>query len=531
MYVTEVPNRTSPPAVLLRESYRDDGKVKNRTIANLTSWPGPRVESLRRLLKGELDTAALLEPTSGNVFGLLYALKQVAADIGLTAALGKTELGKFALFLILARIGHQGSRLSAVRWARNQAVAEVLGLGQFDEKDLYNALDDLCARQEKIETVLFRQYVQRNGAPPSLVLYDVTSSYLEGEHNELGEFGYNRDGKKGKLQIVIGLLADQSGEPLAVRVFRGNTGDTSTVAEQIETLTKQFAIKDVIFVGDRGMVKKAGKEALGEVGFRYISCLTDAQVRKMMARETIQLDLFAEQVCEVEADGVRYILRNNPEETRRVGYRLEDKLAKLRSKIAARNERVEKSSRCKPEVGLAMVKQWASQHKLSKFVELKLEKRKIVESVNEEAKEKSLELAGCCVLVSDVDKEKLSAAQIHDNYMALQKVERDFRTMKTGLLEIRPIFVRKESRTRGHVFCAMLGLKLQREVERRLSAVFGTTDNDRNAVTVPDALAALSRLTLLNYEFKGKIEVTKLPKPDAMQERILTALKVTLPAM
>ena len=175
MYVTEVPNRTSPPAVLLRESYREDGKVKNRTIANLTSWLGPRVETLRLVLKGELDTAALAEPTSGNVFGLLYAFKQVASDIGLSAALGKTELGKLALFLVLARIGHQGSRLSAVRWAVNQAVAEVLGLGEFDEKDLYNALDDLCARQEKIEKVLFRQYLQRNGAPPSLVLYDVTS--------------------------------------------------------------------------------------------------------------------------------------------------------------------------------------------------------------------------------------------------------------------------------------------------------------------------------------------------------------------
>ena len=295
----------------------------------------------------------------------------------------------------------------------------MLGLGEFDEKDLYDALDDLCARQETIEKALFRQYLDRNGAPPSLFLYDVTSSYLEGEHNALGEFGYNnalstlapRDGKKGKLQIVIGLLADLSGEPLAVRVFSGNTGDPSTVAEQIDTLTKQFAIKDVIFVGDRGMVKTAGKKALGEAGFHYISSLTDPQIRKMLASETIQLDLFAEQVCEVEADnalstlapGVRYVLRNNPVvqelkahyETRRIEHRLENKLAKLRWKIATRNVLVEKSSRCKLEAGLAMLKRWMSQHKLTKIVELKLEKRKIVESVNEEAKRKSLEFAGC----------------------------------------------------------------------------------------------------------------------------------------
>jgi transposase len=333
------------------------------------------------------------------------------------------------------------------------------------------------------------------------------------------------------LQIVIGLLADLSGEPLAVRVFSGNTGDPSTVAEQIVILTKQFAIKEVIFVGDRGMVKKAGKQALGEAGFRYISSLTDPQIRKMLASETIQLNLFAEQVCEVEADGVRYVLRNNPDETRRIEHRLENKLAKLRWKIAARNMHVEKSSRCKPEAGLAMLKRWMSQHKLAKIVELKLEKRKIVESVNEVAKSKSLEFAGCYVLVSDVGKDKLTTEQIHGSYMALQKVERDFRTMKTGLLEIRPVFVRKESRTRGHVFCSMLALKLQREVERRLAAVFGTTDADHYAVTVPDALASLSRLTLLHYKMNDEIVVTKLPKPDAQQERILDALKVSLPCM
>ena len=225
------------------------------------------------------------------------------------------------------------------------------------------------------------------------------------------------------------------------------------------------------------------------------------------------------------------MLRNNPEETKRIEHRLEDKLAKLHAKIAARNEQVEKSSRCKPQAGSKDLNRWAARHKLANMVELKLEERKITVSVNAEAKRKSLELAGCYVLVSDVDKEKLSAEQIHESYMALQKVERDFRTMKTGLLEIRPVFVRKESRTRGHVFCAMLALKLQREVERRLAAEFGTTDKNRYAITVPDALASLSRLTLLNYEENGKVTVTKLPQPDARQERILKALKVSLPSM
>ena len=235
MYIATVPNRNSPPAILLRESFRDQGKVKTRTLANLTSWAPTRLEALRQVLRGDFDQLPSCEPTLGPIFGLLFVLKQIAAALGITAALRTSRVGKLALFLILARVAHQGSRLSAVRWAQDHAVSEVFGLDSFDEDDLYAALDDLCARQEKIERALYQQYQHRCGTePPRLFLYDVTSSYLEGECNELGEFGYNRDGKKGKLQIVIGLLTDAAGEPLAVRVFEGNRSDPTTVAEQIK---------------------------------------------------------------------------------------------------------------------------------------------------------------------------------------------------------------------------------------------------------------------------------------------------------
>jgi hypothetical protein len=530
MYIAEIPNRTSPPAVLLRESFRQDGKVRNRTLLNLSSWPKARIGALRRLLRGEFDHAFVSPPTCGPAFGLLHALKQAASDLGISSALGQKKLGKLALFLVLARVAHQGSRLSAVRWARDHAVAEVLGLHPFDEDDLYEALDDLCASQNRVEKALWRNYLARRGTPPALFLYDVTSSYLEGEHNALGEFGYNRDGKRGKLQIVIGLLADASGEPLAVRVFAGNTADPSTVAAQIEILTKQFAIEDVIFVGDRGMVKSAGKKALGEAGLRYISALTDPQIRLLLSKKTMQLELFAEQVCEAEADGVRYILRKNPEEARRIHHRLEDKLSQLRMKIVQRNELVEKSSRRQPEAGLAALRLWMARHKIASLVSLRLEGRKIVETADPQAELRALELAGCYVIVTDVAKDKLTTQAVHDSYMALQRVERDFRTMKTGLLEIRPLFVRKESRTRGHVFCCLLALKLSRELERRLAAAFGTTDQDPSAVTVSDALAALSRLSLLVYDVDEKTTVMHLPKPDERQRSILDALKVSLPA-
>lgn len=529
MYVTSVPNRTSPPAILLRESFREGGQVKNRTLVNLTSWPAARVEALRRLLRGEFDHLGDIDPVSGPVYGLLYVLKRAAEDLGIPAALGRKRAGQLALFLTLARVAHQGSRLSAVRWAENHAVAEVLGLGSFDEDDLYAALDDLCARQEAIEQTLYRRYVERRATPPTLFLYDVTSSYLEGQHNALGDFGYPRDGKRGKLQIVIGLLADEAGEPLAVRVFAGNTADPLTVVEQIRIVREQFGVEELVFVGDRGMVKSKGKQALKEAGLRYITALTDPQIRKLLKNGTLQMSLFSEEVCEAEADGVRYVLRKNEDEEAREWHRLEDKLAKLAKKVEQRNEQVKASARCQAEAGPRRLQVWVARHKLTGLIELRLEGRTIILERNQAAINRAMELAGCYAVVTDVPKDLLSSQATHDSYVGLQKVERDFRQLKTGLLEVRPVWVRKESRTRGHVFCCMLALKISREIERRLQEAFGTTDRNPHAVTVPDALAALSRLCLQLYQVDEKTTLARLPRPDARQKEILAALHVRLP--
>jgi hypothetical protein len=529
MYIATVPNRTSPPAILIRESYRDHEKVKSRTIANISNWDPARIEALRRALRGDFDHLAAADPTVGPVFGLLYVLGRVADELGIAAALGKTRLGKLALFLVLVRLAHQGSRLSAVRWAEDHAVAELLGLSPFDEDDLYAALDDLCARQEKIEEALYQRYLKRRGAPPALFLYDITSTYLEGEHNALGEFGYNRDGKRGKLQIVIGLLTDREGEPLAVRVFAGNTGDPVTVADQIKLVKEQFGVEELVFVGDRGMVKSKGKQILKDADLRYITALTDPQIRRLLAEGTLQLGLFHEKVCEVEADGVRYLLRKNESEAAREKHRLQDKLAKLTGKIERRNRQVNASVRCQPEAGSRQLQAWMVRHKLTGLVELRLEARVLTLVKNEAAIERALELAGCYVVTSDVPKDQMSGQEVHDSYVGLQKVERDFRAMKTGLLEVRPVFVRKESRTRGHVFACMLALKISREMERRLQAAFGTTDSDPHTITLPDAFASLSRLCLLHYPIDADTTVTRLPRPDVRQKEILTALGVALP--
>jgi len=531
MYVASVPNRNSPPAILLRESFRQDDKVKTRTLANLTSWPKARVEALRRLLRGELDQLTLSTPVLGPVFGLLFALKQITGQLGITAALGRTLLGKLALFLVLARVAHQGSRLSAVRWAQDQAVREVLGVDRFDEDDLYAALDDLWARQDAIEQTLYRQYRRQHPHPPRLMLYDVTSAYLEGQCNELGAYGYNRDGKRGKLQIVIGLLADPEGEPLAVRVFEGNTADPTTVAEQIQIVKQQFQVQELVFVGDRGMVKSKGKQALQAAGLRYITALTDPQVRRLLGEGTLQLNLFSEEVCEVEGENVRYVLRKNPDEAARQRHRWEDKLAKLEAKVQARNEQVREHPRCQPEAGQREMQAWAQRHKLGDTVEIQLQGNQLVLQRNAEVIEEALQLAGCYVVTTDVVPAEMNTQQVHDSYLALQKVERDFRAMKTGLLEVRPLFVRKQSRTRGHVLCCMLALKLSREIQRRLRTAFGTTETNANAITLPDALLSLTRLCLLQYPVDENTTIVKLPQPDARQEEILQALGVSLPRM
>jgi transposase len=527
MYIDIVPNRSSPPAILLRESYRDQGKVKKRTLANLSKLPTEIIERIRQALVA--PGAAVSEAVCGAIFGVLFVLQAVARQCGLVRVLGSSRMAQLTLFLVLARIAHQGSRLSAVRWARDHAVRAVLGLNGFDEDDLYEALDWVADQQEAIEQRLYQDYVRRVGQPPSLVLYDVTSSYLEGEHNELGEYGYNRDGKKGKKQIVIGLLTAPDGEPLSVEVFRGNTADPQSVGAQVEKLAERFGIKEVVMVGDRGMIKAKGKTALKQAKFKYITALTDPQIRKLIKQSVIQSDLFDEQVVEVEHQDKRLVLRCNPATQRKERHRREDKLAQLKTLVAERNEFVKTSKRAKPEAGLKRLQAWARRYKLSGFVELTLDERTIHWQIDQAAKQAAGLLDGCYCIETDVPASHLSTQQVHDRYQDLQQVERNFRRLKTDFLEVRPIFVRKAKRTRAHVFIAMLSLKIEREIEQRLHAAFGTTDTNTQAETVDSALSALSRLCLQHYQI-GAQDVVGLPRPDQRQQDILSALKVTLKA-
>jgi transposase len=527
MYLDTVPNRNSPPAILLRESYRENGKVKKRTLANLSKLPKDILELIRHALAGPVKVVR--ESVSGPIFGVLFVLNDLARQVGLPQALGGSRLASLTLFLVLARLAHQGSRLSAVRWARDHAVNAVLGLNRFDEEDLYEALEWAVAEQPAIEQRLYREHVKRTGQSPALVLYDVTSSYFEGEQNELGEYGYNRDGKKGKKQIVIGLLTACDGEPLSIEVFPGNTGDPATFGAQVAKLTARFQVKEVILVGDRGMIKAKGKAQLEQTHFRYITALTNPQIRRLIKADVIQPDLFDPQVIELTHAGKRLVLRCDPATQRKERHRREHKLQRLAERLAERNAFVAQSSRAKPEAGLRALQRWAKQHKLSAFVELSLNERTIELRIDEEAKLEAALLDGCYCIESDVPVEHLNTQDVHDRYKDLQDVERNFRRLKTACLEVRPIFVRKEQRTRGHVFIAMLALKVLRLMEQRLGSSLGTTETNPKAETTDSALAALSRLSLQHYTL-GQQDIVGLPRPDTRQQQILDALNVKLVA-
>jgi len=261
MSIEIVPKRTAPPAILRRESFRDGDQIRKRTLANLSHWEPVRVEALRRALRGACDHLTGGDPICGPVFGVLDALQHVADDLGITGVLGRRRPGKRSLLLTLARVAHPGSRLSAVRWAQQQAVGEVLGVGGFDEDDRSRTLETVAQRQDHVAQALSRRSVHRQGRTPVGCLYAVTSSSLAGEQHDLGAYGSHRDGKKGKRHMVVGWLTDEAGAPFAVRVCAGHMADPSTVPTPMAILKPRLHVAEVVFVGARGRVQAKGKAA------------------------------------------------------------------------------------------------------------------------------------------------------------------------------------------------------------------------------------------------------------------------------
>jgi hypothetical protein len=482
---------------LLRESYRANGKVLHRTLANVSHCSDAEIEAIRLALRhkealehlGTIQDALTLQ--QGLSFGAVWTVYHVARRLGIAQALGTTREGKLALWQVIARVIDQGSRLSAVRLAMSHAACDVLGLGTFDEDALYENLDWLAGAQARIEDRLFAQ--RKTTKPTSLFLYDVTSSYLEGTQNALAAFGYNRDGKKGKLQIVIGLLCDEDGHPVSIEVFPGNTQDPRTVASQVEKLKGRFGVTAITFVGDRGMLKGQQVEDLVQHGFHYITAITKPQIEK---------------------------LRRNPMRAQEMRDSRHAKLATLQAQVAKQNQYLTDHPRANAQGALEKLVARAEKLRIADWIDLTVVERALTLTIKEDAQTEAVKLDGCYVLKTDLTPAQAPKELVHDRYKALASVEHAFRTCKTAHLEVRPIFLRREARTRAHALVVMLAY----QIIQYLASCWSAFD-----VTVAEGLHALTTLCLVEVAPKHAPSYHCVPTPRDALARLLHSADITLP--
>jgi len=489
MYIEAVPNRNSPPAILLRESYRDGGKVRKRTLCNLSDWPPAYVEGLRGVLKGGTVIPAEQDAftvTRSLPHGHVAAALGTARKIGLDRLLGPegNRCRDLVLALLIGRVLDPVSKLAAARTlspdTASSSLGEVLGLGAVADDELYAALDWLLARQAAIETALARRHLQ-NG---TLVLYDVSSSYLEGRCCPLAHRGYSRDGKKGSLQIVYGLLCAPDGCPVAIEVFAGNTADPMTLAPQIHKLKQRFGLTHVVLVGDRGLITEARISAdIRAAGLDWITALRGPAIKDLLNSGAIQLTLFDTRdmasITSPDFPGERLVVCRNPDLAMERARKREELLIATEKDLTAIKVRVDRKRnplRGTAEIALA-VGEVFNTHKMRKHFDLTITDnafsfaRKSAEIAAEAATD------GLYVVRTSLPEAALGDADTVRSYKSLSLVERAFRCIKTVDLNVRPVYHWLEGRVRAHVFLCMLAYYLEWHMRQCLAAMlFDDTD-------------------------------------------------------
>ena len=506
MYVVKVPNRGSPPAILLRESYREDGKVKNRTLANLSSWPEAKVDALTRVLKGQPPPAAPLD----EAFEITRSLPHghVAAVLGTARQLGLDELidpmpsrhRDLVVAMAVAQVIAPDSKLAIARGLREETAAsslgEVLHLGSCDEDDLYAAMDYLHDRQDTIQDTLAARHLGGG----TLVLYDVSSAAFEGRTCPLGAIGHPKDGVHGGLQIVYGLLTSRDGIPVAIEVFKGNTGDPTTVAAQVTKVKDRSGIEKVVLVGDRGMLTAARlREDVRPAGLDWITALRAPQVKALVRDGDLQLSLFDVQdlaeITSPEFPGERLVACMNPFLEAERARKRESLLAATEAdlaKIAAACTRARAPLRGRDKIAVradrVLRRRKVAKHFTTEITDDSIGYARDQDSIAAEAK-----LDGIYVLRTSVAPGDLDSGAVVSSYKALAQVERAFRAFNTDL-GIRPIRHRTEDRVRAHVFLRMLSYYLSWHLQARLAPLL-FTDDDKPAASAarPSPVAPAAR--------------------------------------
>ena len=484
MYIERVPNRTSPPAILLRESYRQEGQVRKRTLANLSKLPPEAIEGLRTLLKGgvaisELDEAFSIIRTRphGHVAAVLGTLQR----LGLPQVIARESSRErnLVVAMIVARIIAPRSKLATVRGfspeTGESTLGELLNVSQADEDELYGAMDWLLQTQTAIEKALAQKHLSEG----ALVLYDVSSTYFEGQSCSLTQFGYSRDRKRGKLQIVFGLLCNAQGCPIAVEVFEGNQGDPTTLPNQVEKVRQRFGIQRVVWVGDRGLLTEARiREDLKPVaGLDWISALTHTQIQTLLKQEDLQLSLFDQQdLAEIESaafPGERLIACRNPLLANSRALKREALLQATEAeldKIVAATQRKKRPLVGADKIGVRVGKV-LNRFQVAKHFTLDITDEPFAYQRNQARIESEAALDGVYIIRTSVPVETLSAEDTVRAYKDLSKVEQAFRSYKTVDLKVRPIYHHLAERVKAHVFLCMLAYYVEWHMRESLAPI------------------------------------------------------------
>jgi len=461
MHIDVVPNRNSRPAYLLRESYREGKRVRKRTLANLSALPEDQIDGIRAILRGETvrPVGELFEAVASKACGHVQAVHVAMQKLGMARLLGGSSCPQRdrVLAMIAARVLSPDTKLATTRRWHQSTLADTFGVADAQVEDLYAAMDWLLERQEAIQKRLAARHLHAG----AMVLYDLSSSYLEGRHCPLAQRGYSRDGKKGKLQVNYGLLTDRRGCPVAVSVYPGNTADAATLMPEVSRLRQTFGLGEVVLVGDRGMISKAHIEHLRQLeGLSWITALKSVSIRKLVQDQTVQLDLFDErnlfEVHHPDYPGERLIACRNPALAEHRAAKREALLQATEIQLGKIRERVDKGRlQGADQIGVAVGKV-LDRYKVGKHFVLEIEAGRFLFQRHAERIHQEAALDGLYVLRTSVNAEEMDASDCVRNYKALAQVERAFRSLKTMDLKVRPIHHRLADRVRAHIFLCML---------------------------------------------------------------------------
>lgn len=503
MHIHVVPNRGSPPTVLLRESYREGSRVRKRTLANLSSLSSAQIDAIRATLLGQpLQPAAQalaqpFEAIASPAHGHVQALALTVQRLGLAGLLASKPCRERDLVLAMlgARILAPHTKLATTRWWHTTTLAEEFGVVDADEDDLYAAMDWLLARQDAIQKKLAARHLREGG----LVLYDLSSSYFEGTTCPLARLGHNRDGKSGLLQVNYGLLTDARGCPVAVSVYEGNVADSKTLMPEVKRLREDFGIEQFVLVGDRGMISsKAIAELRQADGIGWITALKSASIRALAEQGQLQLGLFDErnlvELSSPEYPGERLVACRNPELAKLRAHKRAELLAATERNLDKIKARVDAGKLVgSDDIGVRVGKV-INQYKVAKHFELNIDDNAFSFARKLDAIAEEAALDGIYIIRTSVPTGQMDAPSCVRNYKSLAQVERAFRSLKTVDLKVRPIHHRKADRVRAHIFLCMLAYYVEwhmREAWREL--MFADTDQAAKASRDPVAPAKRSK--------------------------------------